>query len=169
MSKHILTQERLKQLAHYDPDTGVFTWRVYRSSNARAGDVVGYVCATHGYRFMRIDNIKYHASHLVYLYVEGGMPKQQIDHINHKRDDDRWRNLREVSQSENLKNKSLQSNNRTGVTGVSWNKAMRKYHTYIVVSGKRVNLGFYCSLAEAAIVRGMAEIKHGFHCNHGRL
>ena len=61
----------------------------------------------------------------------------------------------------------MKSNNTSGVTGVSWNRKAGKWDAYIKVNGKRINLGYYVDKQDAIKTRRDAEIKHGFHENHG--
>ncbi|MCK9994454.1 MAG: hypothetical protein Dbin4_02974, partial [Alphaproteobacteria bacterium] len=98
-----LTQSRLKELLHYDPDTGVFTRRVQTSSNARVGDVAGCL-HPEGYRHIQIDGKRYAAHRLAWLYMTGEWPTNQLDHLNGVRDDNRWGNLREATHGQNQQN-----------------------------------------------------------------
>lgn len=84
----MITQERLLELLHYDPETGVFT---RRRTGARAGtDPNAYN------RPVRIwlDSHSYRGDHLAFLYMEGTMPPHKVEHINEQKDDNRWCNLR---------------------------------------------------------------------------
>ena len=83
MQKH-LTQDRLKELLHYDPDTGVFTWIQKPAPRGRAiiGSVAGGL-KQHGYITIGINQREYYAHRLAWLYVYGEWPEDQIDHINH--------------------------------------------------------------------------------------
>jgi len=101
----ILTQSELQHQLNYDPETGVFTWRnPLLRSKMRPGDIAGRITQC-GRRQIRIASGFYYASRLAWLYMTGEWPKDQIDHINRKRDDDRWINLREANQSQNSYNR----------------------------------------------------------------
>ena len=102
----MLTQERLKQLLNYDPETGIFTRIISVSSNALKGDIAGWING-HGYRQLSIDYKKYDCHRLAFLYMLGKLPNEEVDHINHIRSDNRWINLREVTRHENKKNLSF--------------------------------------------------------------
>lgn len=90
-----LTAERLRELLHYDPETGVMTRRVALSNRTKVGDEIGRVNPSDGYRYACVDG-KSHAVHrLVWLYVTGNWPEHQVNHDNDVRDDNRWTNLRD--------------------------------------------------------------------------
>ncbi|SRR6266446_2339189 len=90
--KKILTQERLKELLHYDPETGVFSWILKRPAyggNKKRG---------HEYVLINdVDGRDYRAARLAHLYMTGEWPKHKMDHINRIKDDNRWENLRDVT------------------------------------------------------------------------
>lgn len=94
-----LGQERLKQLLHYDPLTGIWTWRVDRGfaarANVRAGDVAG-TPNDNGYRVIGVEGGVYRASHLAVLYMTGELPGEEVDHKDCDPTNDRWLNLREA-------------------------------------------------------------------------
>jgi HNH endonuclease len=48
----------------------------------------------------------YRAGRLAWLYMTGEWPKNQIDHINRDKADNRFCNLRDVTQTENMRNKA---------------------------------------------------------------
>lgn len=100
--------------------------------------------------------------------MTGSWPKEQIDHINHVRSDNRWINLREATNQENCKNRSISIRNKSGVVGVRWTKGKTKWAAYIHVNSKDKYLGFFFDKFEAICARKSAENKHGFHANHGR-
>jgi len=104
---------------------------------------------------------------LAWLYVYGTMPKEQIDHINHVRDDNRIINLREVTHSENHKNRTKQSNNTSGVTGVHWLEEKERWQAYIKGDDKKIHLGTFKNKNDAISARKEAEIKYNYHSNHG--
>ena len=101
-----LTQEYLQHVLHYDPETGIWTWRNPISrSKMRPGDIAGRI-TSQGRRQIRIASGFYYSSRLAWLYMTGEWPEDQIDHINRIRDDDRWINLRAASQSQNSYNRA---------------------------------------------------------------
>src|SRR5207244_1723887 len=100
-----LTSDYLKHLLHYDPLTGVWTWMnpMPRSKMYR-GDIAGSV-DSNGRRKIRIASGYYYSARLACLYMTGKWPVEQMDHENRIRDDDRWENLREATQSQNSYNR----------------------------------------------------------------
>jgi hypothetical protein len=166
----MLTQERLKELLHYDPSTGIFTRLAVPKycHNACVGDVAGYVMPE-GYVRIKIDSIAYKAHRLAFFYMTGEMPEYEVDHINGIKGDNRFCNLRVVSRNENMRNKGMHKNNTSGVMGVNWNKNLNKWHARIMHFGKSLHLGFYDDLELASFVVSEAREKYGFHENHGRL
>jgi hypothetical protein len=158
-----MNQEQLKELLHYDPETGVFTWKESRG-NVKAGQIAGW--ENDGYLKIQINKKSEQLHRLAFLYMTGELPAEQVDHKNQNRSDNRWENLREVSQAENLKNKTLGANNKSGLLGVCFSKQVGKYQAYISVNKKRKHLGFYGDFFEACCARKSAIIKYGYHINH---
>lgn len=159
-----ITQEELKSLLDYNSDTGIFTWKVQNGPRARVGYPAG---TTDGYVRIKINGILYLAHRLAFLYETGVWPKDQIDHINHIRSDNRFSNIREVTHSENKRNVPIRSDNTSGVTGVFWDKSINKWVSQIMFDNKSVYLGSFNTISEAMKARSDAEIKYGFHENHG--
>ena len=85
-----------------------------------------------------------------------------IDHIHGKetRHDNRKRNLRIATRSQNNMNKGLQSNNTSNTTGVSWHKGIGRWQAYITIDRKRIYLGAFANFDEAVNVRKQAEEKY---------
>ena len=92
----------------------------------------------------------------------------EVDHINHVRNDNRLVNLRFVTRRENQRNQSLSSKSSTGVTGVYFSKARKKYVAQIMVDGEKIFLGRFETLEEAAAARAEANLKFNFNNNHGK-
>jgi hypothetical protein len=143
-----ITQERLKSLLHYEPETGVFT-HLTKTKNKQIGDEAGSI-PKHGYRQICVDGKLYYAHRLAFLYMTGAFPTQFVDHINHKPADNRWCNLRPASQVENHYNRSLSSNNKSGIKGVIWNVHQQKWLAYITANYVRYHLGSFSTKEEAA-------------------
>jgi len=147
----MLTQEYLKSILKYYPKAGVFTW--LKSTNGRI--VVGDSAGTLSDGYVKISiktetRKKYFAHRLAWLYMTGEWPKDQVDHINRMRNDNRWRNLRECNNTQNQINVGLSKNNKSGHKGVSWCKRERKWISRLVVNGVRKYLGSFDSKSDAA-------------------
>lgn len=143
----MLTQERLKEVLFYEPETGIFRWRV-NYGHAASGSVAGNV-NNHGHRRIKIDFKHYYAHRLAWLYVHGTWPADKIDHINNDHDDNRLVNLREASQSQNGANCGAYRSNKLGIKGVHMAPNGR-YIAQIRTSGKRRCLGRFSTAEEAS-------------------
>jgi hypothetical protein len=102
-----------------------------------------------------------------YIFTVHG-PKMTSTTSNGIRDDNRLVNLRDVTHKENLRNQKLSSSNKSGMTGVSWNKALNKWRALITVDYKMKHLGVFINIEDATQARKKAEKKYGYHANHGR-
>lgn len=80
-----------------------------------------------------------------------------VDHINGDKLDNRRRNLRVVSCSQNLLNTGLWRNNRSGVSGVHWDTRRRKWAAQQRVDGVNHSLGRFATFDEAVAARRAAE------------
>ena len=156
MATHSLTQDRLKQLLHYDPDTGVFVWRVNRTWSVRAGNVAGKKHHS-GYWNLFVDGKWLMAHRAAWLYSYGTWPAADIDHINRIRDDNRLCNLREANRSENCQNQPIRKSNTSGITGVSWHKGSNAWVATISVDKKLRHLGTFRNIEDAVNARRQAE------------
>lgn len=94
------------------------------------------------------------------------VPRLQIDHINHKRTDNRAVNLRETDNTGNSLNKTKRKANTSGATGVYWHKGASKWMAFIKVNYKQVYLGLHKDFESAVKARKLAEKEYGFHENH---
>lgn len=162
----MITQEQLKEVLHYDPDTGVFTWTKEPGNGVQKDSIAGHVSSSTGYRGIFINRKRYRAGRLAWLYMEGYFPENQIDHRNRIRHDDRFHNLRHVTKQCNLRNSKVSEKNTSGIKGVTWNKAAKKWVAYIKVLTRRLHLGHFNSKKDAAQARWDAEVQHGYpNCN----
>lgn len=92
-----LSVERVRALLRYDPDTGHLYWS---ATGERAGNI-----QDKGYRTIEIDGGRYYAHRVVWFHTHGVWPENDLDHINRERDDNRIANLRDVTRSENNRNR----------------------------------------------------------------
>jgi len=161
----MLDQARLKELMHYSPDTGVFTW-MQALGRVKAGDIAG-VLHHDGYILIKTGGKMYLAHRLAWLYKTGCWPADMVDHINRNKADNRWCNLREATRSQNAQNAGLQINNSSGVRGVDWCKQEGKWRVRCTLNGKRYNLGLYDDLKTAdAVAAGARKKLYGEFASH---
>jgi hypothetical protein len=162
----MLTAERLRELLHYDPETGVFTWIAKRPlSRAAIGSRAGGVAAG-GYILIGIDRTRYYGHRLAWLYMTGAWPNDQVDHINLDRGDNQWRNLREATNAQNGANRGAQANNKSGLKRVTWNEECRKWASHIQVNGKAKYLGLFdCPAAAHFAYLVASELAFGEYAN----
>jgi hypothetical protein len=161
-----LTRKRLKELLNYDPKTGIFT-NIEPRRLERYGAISGVVNAN-GYIHISVDYRRYLAHRLAWFYVKGEWPNGDIDHINHKRDDNRISNLRVVTRTENMRNKTKSKNNSSGITGIYFDKTICKWRAVIRSEGKNHHLGIFKDKKDAASAYKAKAMELGFHRNHGK-
>jgi hypothetical protein len=141
-----LTVERLREVLDYNPETGIFIWKIATHGHF-AGGIAGTL--THGYVAIRIDGIKHSAHRLAWLHSHGSWPPCLIDHKNLNRSDNRLENLRLATNSSNKANRFMPANNSTGFKGVSFSKSMKLWQASICRNYKQMHLGFFESAEEA--------------------
>ncbi len=161
-----MTQDKLKEILNYDEETGIFKWKISNQSSIKVGDIAGHLSKKVGYTIIGIDNEVYPAHRLAWLYVCGQLPKNEIDHINHIKDDNRICNLREVTHTENSRNQKMRKDNKSGATGVYWYEPLKKWQASIRVNNILIHLGYFKNIKDAVKARNKAKIKYGFHKNH---
>lgn len=139
--KRTISQENLKARLDYDPETGIFTSRINHYKH-RAGCLVG--CRrSDGYIIICIDRVTMYAHRLAWLYMTGKDPVHGIDHRNLNPSDNRWENLRESDQSNNMANVGAPSDNASGYKGASLEKRTGRWKSQICVRGKQIWLGYH--------------------------
>ena len=154
-----LTAERLREVLHYCPETGLFTWIVAVGRRVRAGDRAG-TADNQGYAVITFAGRRYLAHRLAWLYTFASWPKGEIDHSNRDRGDNRLKNLREATRSENQQNTLTPSRNTSGHKGVVWHGRARKWQACLMVNQRQVYLGTFASPESAIAARKAAEAKY---------
>lgn len=149
----------LGRVFFYDPETGHFYRRVTTGQKGQFGSKAGTL-TNPGYWAISINGKPYLAHRLAWFYVYGTWPKDQIDHINRNRADNRISNLREATCSQNLRNTKRRSNNTSGHKGVNWSKIAKKWQSTIRIDGKRQHLGYYHELEDASTAYQVAASKY---------
>lgn len=176
-----ISQDYLKELLHYDPETGVFLWkkrgrhwfeseRSFASWNGQfSGKVAGCLLTRkNGYQEIKIRVLDrlYMAQRLAWLYVYGYLPEFPIDHINRDASDNRIINLRRGDKV-NYFNKCRQTNNTSGYTGVSFHSQTGRGRAYFNKGGKQVHVGMFDCPHEACQAIRKRRHEEGFEYGHG--
>lgn len=177
-TKDMPTYELVSSLLSYDPESGKLFWksrpkelfpneRIANGWNARFAGKEAFLTAGAGNLKGRIFGRSFCAHRVAWLLHYGRWPSELIDHIDGNPENNNIKNLRDVSQSVNMRNMSVRADSRSGVFGVSLTPT-GKWCVRITANGVRKNLGYFSDFDEAVMVRKRAEKLLGFHKNHGR-
>jgi len=152
--KLIPTPAELRKLLCYKPKTGKLFWRqranVRPEWNSRyAGREAFTYSDTWGYKTGAIHDKPYRAHRVIWAMETGVWPVKDIDHINCHTSDNRMCNLREATESQNLRNRGAQRNNTSGFKGVSFDSRRSYWVANINVKKKRRYLGAFSTPEEA--------------------
>ena len=161
-----ISQEELQRLFDYDPETGVVTRKTAPSRRCKVGDVVG--CRRpDGYLQVTISGTPHLLHRVIWRLATGDTPPEQIEHVSHDKADNRRENLRLASHAENGRNQSMPSDNTSGYIGVYRHKSAQKWVACIRVGGRLHHLGLFADKTDAIAAREAANLRFGFHPNHG--
>ena len=161
-----MDREKMNELLSYNPDTGIFTWKVRVGQRVAAGAIAGTLL-DHGYIAIRVNGRGYRAHRLAWQAVHGEWPEQEIDHINGIRSDNRICNLRLATRQENCRNQKKTDSNTSGTVGVSWDKSQSVFKACIMINGLTVNLMKSKDINKVITARKAAERRYGFDPLHG--
>ena len=161
----MLTAERVRELLHYDPASGVFVWRKGRGKAAR--DAIAGSPDADGYTAIGIDKKRYKAHRLAWLYVVGEWPVGDLDHVDCDKTNNRFANLRQATFSQNRCNVHRPRVNTSGYKGVHFNKNAKRWRSIIKARGMQKCLGYF-DTAESAYAAYCAAAKE-LHGEFARL
>ncbi|MBB4235066.1 HNH endonuclease [Rhizobium esperanzae] len=137
----MITTEQLREILHYDPDTGIFTWAKKTSNKVVVGRHAGAINLS-GYIVIGIGGKLLYAHRLAFTWMGEETP-DTVDHADGDRLNNRWSNLRPATDQQNVLNAKLASNSTSGFKGVSWHKKAQKWSAQIYLDGKSRYLGLY--------------------------
>lgn len=146
----MLTLERLQEVLEYNPDSGVWVWKLATGKKNTPGKIAGWL-DDYGYIGIRIDRRLYKAHRLAWLYMTGEWPRTTIDHINLEPADNRWVNLREATYSQNNANRKPTARNKSGRKGVSWDTKAKKWRAQLSIGKRARYIGLFDSVDEASL------------------
>ena len=140
----------LTAVLHYNPETGEFLWNLPRPK-VQVGQRAGYEKKNKGYIYIEIDGKSYSAHRLAWFYMTSAEPKNQIDHINRNKSDNRFENLREATHGQNRANSKHA--NKHGLKGVALSnwipEGKRRWVAQITCNKKITYLGSFLTKEEA--------------------
>ena len=170
--KDLPSPEYLRQRLRYEPETGRLFWREYvgfsmRWNSKYPGREAGII-NPRGYLRVCVDCVVHQAHRIIWAMHYGEWPDGEIDHIDGNKINNKIENLRSVSRVENGRNLALPKDNTSGVIGVSWHKQRKKWIARIKANGTYHYLGLFSNFDDAITARKNAEVRYGFHSNHGR-
>ena len=149
-----MNAQTAREIWNFNPDTGVFTWKIKPAKRVQIGDAAGSLDGE-GYVLLAYKRRRYRAHRIAWLWFHGSLPVGEIDHINHRRSDNRIANLRDVSRKQNAENTSVRR--KGAVRGVYWFAKTSKWVAHIKHKGKQMNLGYYHKHEDAVAARRKAE------------
>jgi len=158
MSK-IYYQELLleaKRKYRYCPNSGLFFWKI-STSNVKAGQIAGGFSL--GYIRLYVNKRLVMAHRLAWAFVYGEFPKNQIDHIDGNRANNKIVNLRDVTQEVNLQNQTRAHNqNKLALQNIRKRKDNNKYQVRINKEKRQFYVGEYINIMDAIQARDIARI-----------
>lgn len=147
--------DALKSLLRYEPDTGLIYW-IAKGKGMIKKKAAGTKLHS-GYLGICIGPKRWQAHRIAWALHTGAWPKDQIDHINGIKTDNRACNLREATNSQNGKNLGISKANKSGVKGVSFETYTGKWKATIRVNGKSISIGRFDNIEDASQARKLAE------------
>lgn len=150
-----MEQAELKSRLLYSPRSGKFFWiKPPAAHSDLLGEEAGSTAQCRrgkSYVVIQINGRKYRRSHLAFLYLEGHLPRDCVDHINGNSLDDRWQNLRAATVTQNAWNHKHRTKKSDLPMGVR-STASGRFAARIGVKNVQISLGTFDtpSAAEAA-------------------
>jgi len=143
-----VTQELVRELFSYDPETGELTWIKAPKCHSELLGKSPCRMNNRGYFAVGVSGRSYLVHRVIWLWVTGCWPTE-VDHVNGVRSDNRWKNLRECNRAENRQNACVQSNNTSGCPGVSYHSRHGKWAARVGLGGERTHLGYFTEYGDA--------------------
>lgn len=166
--------DAVKAEFEYVPETGdlirnTAIWQSKSGIKGRKSEKPFIHRAGSGKRYYRIGfkNKYVYAHRIIWVLMTGEQPKH-IDHIDGDGLNNKWQNLRSVSQAENMKNQRLHRTNVSGIGGISYRKDRGSWRVRIGNKGRVVTVGTFDSFEQAVIARNQAYSDNGYLENHGK-
>lgn len=161
----MITQERLKEVLYYHPESGDFVWLKHPQELGRDGTQAGFP-HNKGYRVIALDDERYLAHRLAVLYMAGAWPANEVDHEDTVKHHNWWNNLRGADDEQNAQNRGTRADNVLNEKGICWNKRSQKFIVQVQAGGVRCAKRA-ATLAEAVAIRNDLVVQ--MHGNFARV
>lgn len=132
VKKSDLSQDDVKRLFDYCPDTGVITYKRNSSTGRLRDDEYLDFRISGGPMIL--------AHHIAWMFMTGSWPPKHVDHINRIRNDNRWENLRSATKRENAVNSCQRKDNTSGYKGV-YKRSNNTWSAQATIDGKGCSFG----------------------------
>jgi hypothetical protein len=159
----------------YNPDTGELTrdvsiWEARQGfKGAKSEKPYAHKSGT-GKTYLRIGfSGKYIYAHRIIWVLMTGEQPQHIDHIDGNGLNNKWDNLRSVTQAENNRNARKHTQTKSNMTGVTFRKDNGRWRVRICVNNRVSTIGTFKNLDDAVAAREAAYQSHGYAINHGKI
>ena len=158
----------IKEALNYNPESGVFTWKVNRS-NKMAGSIAGCLGRKGGYVKITYNNKNYAAHRLAWFFIFGSFPNSYIDHIDNDPENNKLSNLRIATNAQNQQNAKTRKDSKSGYKGVFFSKRRNKWMARIRLSRfVQKDIGLYDNPEAAHIAYcEAAKLYFGEYANYG--
>lgn len=155
----MLTQEYLKSILEYNPETGDFI-RLKSKGGHMEGSIAGAKDSL-GYIRISIDSKLYLAHRLAFLFMDGKLPESNVDHIDGNPSNNSWSNLRLCTQKQNVWNQTGHGKFYKNVYFTRGGRN-RPFNVKIEINGNVRSFGYYRTAEEADEVASLIrDMIHG--------
>lgn len=159
----MLTQQRLKELIHYDPATGVFTWNVVRGPKGKGSTVGQSLRKGKGLeKWVVIDKTRRRLSDMAFLFMTGEFPSGVMCFLDTNRSNLAWSNLKEVVKQSPKTTRLISDKTKlkSGYKGVYWHKQIKKWTARITFNSRSIYLGVFSDPKDGARAYNDAALKY---------
>jgi len=137
----------------YDELVDMGTWRLHEDGYA----VLHYYVKKVEFEPMSHSNRIHKMVRMHRIIMGVSDPRIEIDHIKGNRLDNRREKLRKCNRQQNARNSKKRSDNKSGHTGIIWDKSRDKWMAYAKEMGKMVYLGRFTKKKDAIVARSKYE------------
>ena len=129
-----------------------------RVKNVKTGKILKARNDKYGYLRVNLYEYRVMKTHRIHklvanAFIDNPNDKECVDHIDNNRTNNHISNLRFATANENQHNRKLNSNNTSGIKGINWHKANKKWRAQIRIDGIKIHIGLFDNLEDAKTAR----------------